>query len=64
MMKKMLLDVIGDIILGEIEHVGSTSIPGLMAKPIIDILVVVKSLTDIDQIEERVNKYGYTNRGS
>ena len=26
-----------------IEHIGSTSVPGLIAKPIIDILVVVDS---------------------
>lgn len=31
-------------LLGRIEHFGSTSIPGLSAKPIIDILVEVKSL--------------------
>ncbi|SDC66657.1 GrpB family protein [Shouchella lonarensis] len=32
-----------------IEHVGSTSIPGMMAKPIIDIGVTVRILTDIDE---------------
>ena len=33
--------VIGDLIIG-IEHVGSTSVEGLSAKPIIDIDVVIK----------------------
>ena len=29
----------------EVEHVGSTSVPGLAAKPIIDILVIVEDIT-------------------
>ncbi|WP_445818859.1 GrpB family protein [Arthrobacter sp. G119Y2] len=29
----------------EIEHIGSTSVPGLAAKPIIDIVVVVEDIT-------------------
>jgi GrpB-like predicted nucleotidyltransferase (UPF0157 family) len=31
-----------------IEHIGSTSVPGLAAKPIIDILIGVRSLADAD----------------
>jgi GrpB-like predicted nucleotidyltransferase (UPF0157 family) len=30
---------------GEIEHIGSTSVPGLRSKPIVDILAPVQSLT-------------------
>ncbi|WP_253354829.1 GrpB family protein [Terracoccus luteus] len=30
----------------QVEHIGSTSVPGLAAKPIIDVLVVVDDLTD------------------
>ena len=37
--------VLGDIAL-RIEHVGSTSVPGLAAKPIIDILLVVPDSAD------------------
>ena len=29
----------------EIEHIGSTSVPGLAAKPIIDIVVTVEDIT-------------------
>lgn len=47
----------------EIEHVGSTSIPGIKAKPIIDILIVIESLNKIDEIENILSKYGYYNRG-
>jgi GrpB-like predicted nucleotidyltransferase (UPF0157 family) len=42
-----LVDVVGDWVL-EIEHIGSTSVPGLAAKPVIDILVGVRALTDAD----------------
>lgn len=45
----------------EIEHVGSTSIPGIKAKPIIDILIVIESLNKIDEIENILSKYGYYN---
>ena len=45
-----------------IEHVGSTSVPGLWAKPIIDIDIVVKSQHYQDAISALVN-YGYTSRG-
>jgi GrpB-like predicted nucleotidyltransferase (UPF0157 family) len=41
--KKMLEDVFGSKALS-IEHVGSTSIPGMKAKPIIDALVIVEKM--------------------
>lgn len=31
-----------------VEHIGSTSIPGLMAKPIIDLAVLIRDRTDFD----------------
>ena len=31
----------------EVEHIGSTSVPGLAAKPIVDILVTVDDITDL-----------------
>jgi GrpB-like predicted nucleotidyltransferase (UPF0157 family) len=33
------------VLLGRIEHVGSTAIPGLLAKPVIDLLIEVHDLT-------------------
>ncbi|MDO5569012.1 MAG: GrpB family protein [bacterium] len=60
--KKLLEDVLGDKII-EIHHIGSTSIDGLMAKPVIDILIVIKSLNEINQIEEILKDYDYENRG-
>ena len=45
-----------------IEHVGSTSVPGLWAKPIIDIDIVVKGEHSRDAISALAG-YGYTSRG-
>ena len=42
---KRIMDVLSDQV-PVVEHVGSTAIPGLCAKPIIDILVGVKDLDD------------------
>lgn len=38
-----------DMIVG-IEHIGSTAVPGLVAKPIIDLLVSVRSLAEAKQV--------------
>ena len=43
----------------EIEHVGSTAVPGLAAKPIIDIMVGVKSLENSPILVERLVSIGY-----
>ncbi len=43
--KTNILRVIGPMVVG-IEHTGSTAVPGLAAKPIIDILVGVQHLSD------------------
>ena len=44
-----------------IEHVGSTSVPGLAAKPIIDLLVGVRSLTEARSCcIEPIQALGYT----
>ena len=42
--KKLLKKTIGEFVVGGIHHVGSTSIPGISAKPIIDIMIGVESL--------------------
>ncbi|MDF2058484.1 GrpB family protein [Priestia megaterium] len=41
------------------EHVGSTSIEGLLAKPIIDIAIGVSSLDKVIKIREKVKGIGY-----
>ena len=42
-----------------IYHIGSTSVPGLAAKPIIDILPVVEDLKKVDMDAEDFKKAGY-----
>ena len=41
-----LKNIIGKWLYGSIEHVGSTSVPGLVAKPVIDIMFGVASLAE------------------
>jgi GrpB-like predicted nucleotidyltransferase (UPF0157 family) len=46
-----------------VEHVGSTSVPGLAAKPIIDIDVVIPSAAALPEIQARLDAIGYHHRG-
>lgn len=46
-----------------IEHVGSTSVPGLAAKPIIDMTVVVKAGDDVPRAIAGLATLGYVHRG-
>jgi GrpB-like predicted nucleotidyltransferase (UPF0157 family) len=46
-----------------VEHVGSTSVPGLAAKPVIDIDVVVASAADVPRAIERLRPLGYLHQG-
>jgi GrpB-like predicted nucleotidyltransferase (UPF0157 family) len=42
-----------------VHHIGSTSIAGIMAKPIVDMLPVVKSAQSLDTIETAIVSLGY-----
>lgn len=53
---------LGDTILG-IEHVGSTSIEGLAAKPIIDLDVVIESYNNFEEVKSRLESLGYYYEG-
>ena len=44
--RQRLAEVLEPWMAGPIEHVGSTAIPGLRAKPIIDIMVAVRTLEE------------------
>jgi GrpB-like predicted nucleotidyltransferase (UPF0157 family) len=46
-----------------IYHIGSTSIPNIHAKPIIDILVEVKEITKVDDYNEKMAELGYRAMG-
>ncbi len=51
-------DAIGEWLVA-MEHVGSTSVPGLAAKPIVDIMPGLRSLGDSPHIVEPLQKLGY-----
>lgn len=46
-----------------IEHVGSTAVPGLAAKPVIDIDVLLRSPADLPEAITRLAALGYAHQG-
>ncbi|MDQ8039107.1 MAG: GNAT family N-acetyltransferase [Rickettsiella sp.] len=57
---KTLQEILPKKHLLDIQHVGSTAIPGIIAKPIIDILIAVDSLAAVKQITiEKLAVLGY-----
>lgn len=56
--KQRLIDAFGDKIIA-VEHIGSTSIPALAAKPIIDMVVAVKSFDDLQVFIDKLQSLGY-----
>lgn len=56
--KAILTDALLDIAV-TIEHVGSTAVPGLAAKPIIDIDIVFENKNDFENIKSRLAQIGY-----
>jgi GrpB-like predicted nucleotidyltransferase (UPF0157 family) len=52
----------GDLVL-DAQHVGSTSVPGLPAKPILDLAVAVRSASSIPALIPRLVAAGYLDRG-
>ena len=47
-----------------LHHIGSTAVPGLAAKPIIDMLGVVNALNLIDESEAAMRELGYEVMGA
>jgi GrpB-like predicted nucleotidyltransferase (UPF0157 family) len=54
---------LGDVAVA-IEHVGSTAVPGLPAKDLIDMVVVVESDDDVSEAISRLEAIGYRARGN
>jgi len=44
-------------------HIGSTAVPGLAAKPVIDICLEVRDLTQLDESDGAMRSLGYVPRG-
>lgn len=61
--KADIMTMLENLIIG-IEHVGSTSVQGLSAKPIIDIDVVIKDETYLKVVISALEKMGYQHEGN
>jgi GrpB-like predicted nucleotidyltransferase (UPF0157 family) len=48
----------------DIQHVGSTAIPGMAAKPQLDILIQVQDIIESDMLEEAMQAVGYQAYGN
>ena len=42
-----------------VEHIGSTAVPGLVAKPVIDVLLGARALADVEEKIEMLARQGY-----
>ena len=61
--KQEIEKAIGHFIIG-VEHVGSTSVEGLSAKPCIDIDVVIKDYSVFDEVVDQLEVIGYFHEGN
>lgn len=61
--KAAILSVLPQNMRVQIHHIGSTSVPGLSAKPIIDLLMEVDSLAKLDQAAPKLEQLGYLVKG-
>ena len=61
--KSEIINAIGDLII-DVEHVGSTSVEGMSAKPCIDIDVIIKDYSAFDIIVSRLEMIGYIYEGN
>jgi GrpB-like predicted nucleotidyltransferase (UPF0157 family) len=56
------LQVLGSTLVAA-HHIGSTSVPGLAAKPIIDLMPVIANLFELDRKRALVESLGYSWHG-
>jgi GrpB-like predicted nucleotidyltransferase (UPF0157 family) len=57
--REILKPLLAQWLVADIEHVGSTAVPGLVAKPVIDILAAVESLEASRGVIQIVSAAGY-----
>ena len=60
--KGEIMDAIGELIVG-VEHVGSTAVKGMSAKPCIDLDVVIKDYSVFDDVVRSLAAIGYIHEG-
>ena len=61
--KKEIEGAVGNLIVG-IEHVGSTAVKGMSAKPCIDVDVVIKDYETFDAVAQKLEDIGYIHEGN
>lgn len=61
--ERSLIKSLLDGVAKDIHHIGSTSIPGLAAKPIIDMLIEVSDLDKLESYNPVMTRAGYISRG-
>jgi GrpB-like predicted nucleotidyltransferase (UPF0157 family) len=61
--KAEIENALGDLII-DIEHVGSTSVEGMSAKPCIDIDVVIEDYSVFDEVVSKLVTIGYIHEGN
>ena len=61
-LRRVYEEVLGDFVVA-IEHVGSTAIEGIAAKPILDIDVLIKKASIFPHVREKLESIGYRNVG-
>jgi GrpB-like predicted nucleotidyltransferase (UPF0157 family) len=49
---------IGSVVIA-IHHIGSTSVPGIVAKPVIDLMPIVANLPQFEQMQDQVEALGF-----
>ncbi|HGM6645696.1 GrpB family protein [Serratia marcescens] len=54
--------LLGEVV-KDVHHIGSTSVPGLSAKPVIDILLEVHNINELDKYNLEMVRAGYIARG-
>ncbi|MDA8443093.1 MAG: GrpB family protein [Peptococcaceae bacterium] len=57
-MAKQLRKIFGEELIA-LHHIGSTSVPGLKAKPIIDIMPVVRDIEVVNKFNDKMIGLGY-----
>jgi GrpB-like predicted nucleotidyltransferase (UPF0157 family) len=57
--KNKITNAVGAIRIHGIHHIGSTAIPGIPAKPVIDILIEIQKNTDLNSLKASIQDLGY-----